>query len=161
MSVRYGFGVTIFLARHAHAGKRSEWKGDDEVRPLSPRGQQQAIDLLAVIENAPVGVILSSPFVRCVQTVEPLSESIGVSITPHDSFTEGASPDEAYALLLALDEVDGLACSHGDLIPPLLRRLVADGMDTDGPLIDQKGSIWIIETRNGRPFHGRYVPPTA
>ncbi len=153
--------MTIFLARHAHAGKRSEWVGDDEVRPLSPRGQQQAIDLLAVIDHAPVGVILSSPFVRCVQTVEPLSASIGVPITAHDAFTEGASPDAAYALLLALDEVDGLACSHGDLIPPLLKQLVADGMDSDGPLIDQKGSVWIIETRNGRPFRGRYVPPSS
>jgi hypothetical protein len=43
----------------------------------------------------------------------------------------------------------------------LLKQLVADGMDSDGPLIDQKGSVWIIETRNGRPFRGRYIPPSS
>ena len=160
-SVRYGLAVTIFLARHAHAGKRSEWVGDDQLRPLSPRGLLQAANLLDVIDDTPIGMILSSPYVRCVQTVEPLSASLGIPITPHDAFAEGASIDEAYALLLALDEVDGLACSHGDLIPPLLKQLVADGMDTDGPLIDQKGSIWVIETQRGKPFQGRYHPPTA
>jgi hypothetical protein len=34
-------------------------------------------------------------------------------------------------------------------------------MDADGPLIDQKGSAWVIELRNGKPFRGRYVPPSA
>jgi phosphohistidine phosphatase SixA len=153
--------VTIHLMRHAHAGKRSEWTGDDQMRPLSSRGLAQAIHLRDVIGDAPVGRIVSSPFVRCIQTVDPLAAHLGLMIEEHKVFSEGMGGDEAYRLLLDLDEVDGVVCSHGDVIPSLLRRLVADGMDTDGPLIDQKGSIWMIELRNGHPFRGRYVPPLA
>jgi hypothetical protein len=95
------------------------------------------------------------------QTMEPLARKFELTVQSSEALAEGAETDEAYRILLELDEFDGVACSHGDLIPHLLRRLVADGMDTDGPLIDQKGSTWIIELRNGRPFLGRYVPPSA
>ena len=153
--------MTIFLTRHAHAGKRSEWTTDDRLRPLSKRGKSQADALTSVVGELVVGRILSSPYVRCVQTMEPLAEKFELNIAESDAFAEGANGNEAYQLLLELDEHDGIACSHGDVIPDLLRRLVADGMDTDGPLIDQKGSTWVIELRNGRPFHGRYVPPRS
>ena len=151
--------MTIFLTRHAHAGKRSEWTSDDRLRPLSKRGKSQAEALPTVVGDLVVGRIVSSPYVRCVQTMEPLAEKFEIAIVESDEFAEGANGDDAYQLLLELDEHHGIACSHGDVIPDLLRRLVADGMDTDGPLIDQKGSTWVIELRNGRPFHGRYVPP--
>lgn len=153
--------MTIFLARHAHAGKRSEWAGEDRLRPLSKRGKIQANNLLSVVGDFVVGRIISSPYVRCRQTVEPLATEFTVAIELSDALSEDADIDEAYRILLELDEHDGVACSHGDLIPQLLRRLVADGMDTDGPLIDQKGSIWVVDTRNGKPFTGRYVPPPA
>lgn len=151
--------MTIHLTRHANAGKRSEWTSDDRLRPLSKRGWRQATALIEVVGTAPVGRIISSPYVRCVQTMEPLAEHLTITVEADEAFAEGADIDRAYEILLSLDEVDGVACSHGDLIPHLLRRCVADGMDADGPLIDQKGSTWIIETRNGRPFRGRYVPP--
>ncbi|CAB4599328.1 unannotated protein [freshwater metagenome] len=153
--------MTIFLTRHAHAGKRSEWTADDHLRPLSKRGKAQADGLTKVVGNLVIGRIISSPYVRCMQTMEPLAEKFELTVQSSEAFAEGAETDEAYQILLELDEFDGVACSHGDLIPHLLRRLVADGMETDGPLIDQKGSTWVIELRNGRPFLGRYVPPSA
>jgi 8-oxo-dGTP diphosphatase len=64
-------------------------------------------------------------------------------------------------VLLSLDATDGVACSHGDLIPPLLRALRDLGMATDDPLVDQKGSLWVIQTEAGRPVQGRYHPPQA
>lgn len=149
--------MTIFLLRHAHAGKRSEWTTDDRLRPLSERGVNQSKLLADVVGDLVVGRIISSPYVRCIQTVTPLAEKYQLSIEESDAFAEGADGDEAYRLLLELDAHDGVACSHGDVIPDLLQRLVADGMDTDGPLLDHKGSAWIIELRNGRPFQGRYV----
>jgi len=153
--------VTIFLTRHAHAGKRSEWATDDRLRPLSERGTKQSEGLVDVVGDIVVGRIVSSPYVRCMQTVEPLAIKFDLVVEPSELIAEGAVTDVAYELLLELDSQDGVLCSHGDVIPHLLRRLVADGMDTDGPLIDQKGSTWIIETRNGRPFQGRYVPPAG
>lgn len=153
--------MTIFLIRHAHAGKRSEWNDADRLRPLSERGRLQSLSLPEVIGDIVLGRIVSSPYVRCMQTVAPLATKFELPVELSDALAEGAGGEEAYALLLELDAHDGAVCSHGDVIPDLLRRLVADGMDTDGPLIDQKGSTWIIEMREGRPFRGRYVKPGA
>jgi len=151
--------VTVHLIRHAHAGRRSEWVGDDRLRPLSDRGRLQSDALVDTVGDLTVGRIVSSPYVRCMQTMEALATAHDTSIEALEAFAEGADVDEAYAILASLDAADGVACSHGDLIPLLLRRLVDEGMDTDGPLIDQKGSTWIIEFRDQRPFRGTYVPP--
>ncbi len=153
--------MTIFLVRHAHAGKRSEWKGDDVVRPVSARGVAQSEAIRDLLADRSVRRILSSPYARCVQTMEPLSAGLGVAIEPDDRFAEGARLRPALEAFLALDAVNGVACSHGDLIPELLRALVAIGMEVDGPLLDQKGSTWTIETNGGHPVRGTYTPPAA
>ncbi len=151
--------MTIFLTRHAHAGKRSLWEGDDSLRPLSERGIAQAQDLAVFLDGEAPRRLVSSPFIRCIQTLEPLGSRIELDVEPEPAFAEGAALDQALSALLALDEVNGVACSHGDLIPPLLRELRELGMVTDGPLLDQKGSLWIIETVGGRPTFGTYRAP--
>lgn len=153
--------MTIFLVRHAHAGKRSEWEGDDSVRPLSARGEAQTVAVTELLADRKVRRVVSSPYVRCLQTVEPLAAKMGVAVEPDLRLAEGADVDPALELLLSLDEHHGVACSHGDLIPELLRRLVTMGMAVDGPLLDQKGSVWTIHTKDGVPTRGRYAPPGA
>lgn len=153
--------MTIFLVRHAHAGKRSEWDGDDAVRPLSERGEAQTAAITLLLADCKVRRVVSSPYVRCLHTVEPLAAKAGVEVVPDERLAEGSDPDAAFELLMSLDRHHGVACSHGDLIPLLLRRLVAEGMKVDGPLLDQKGSVWTIQTRDGVPTKGRYTPPGA
>ena len=153
--------MTIYLTRHAHAGKRSLWEGDDRLRPISERGEAQASGLAARLGPDRPGRLMSSPYLRCIQTLEPLALHLGGTVQATEELAEGAALDTALELLLSLDELNGVACSHGDLIPPLLRALCEIGMKVDGPLIDQKGSLWIIETAAGRPVRGTYVPPTA
>ena len=66
-------GVPLLLVRHAHAHARKEWSGDDRLRPLSANGLRQAEGLIAVFGNfARPSRVLSSPYLRCMQTVEPL-----------------------------------------------------------------------------------------
>lgn len=151
--------MTLHLVRHAHAGKRSDWVGDDAERPLTDRGAVQSLGLAAELAEVPIGRIVSSPYLRCVQTVEPIAEAMGLVVEPCEPFAEGMDGDAAYAMLLDLDAVDGVACSHGDVLPAILRRLVTNGMETDGPLLCQKGSLWIIEFAGDRPRTGRYLPP--
>lgn len=153
--------MTIHLVRHAHAGKRSEWDGDDQQRPLSPRGEAQVEGLVAWLASQPLGTVRSSPYLRCVQTVEPLAAKLGVEVEHDERLAEGGDPDEALAALLELVEGGGVVCSHGDLIPVVLERLVDGGMRVEGPLLDQKGSTWVLETERGRVVRGRYVPPGA
>ena len=151
--------MPIHLIRHAHAGRRSLWEGDDRDRPLSTRGGEQAEWLADVLSAAGVTRIVSSPYARCIQTVQPVAARLGIDVESTPSFAEGADVETAVSLLLDLDEDNGIACSHGDVIPQILRRLKADGMEVDGPLLDQKASVWILDTRKGRVRRGRYVPP--
>ncbi|HEY6532609.1 MAG TPA: phosphoglycerate mutase family protein [Acidimicrobiales bacterium] len=153
--------MTFFLVRHSHAGRRSDWDGKDEARPLSPRGEAQSAAIRDRLAATSVGRMVSSPYVRCLQTLEPAADRFGLTVEADERLAEGADPDEALELVLSLDPVNGVACSHGDVIPALLDRLAAMGMQTKGPLLHQKGSVWTIETDDGRPVRGRYRPPSA
>lgn len=153
--------VAVHLIRHAHAGKRSSWADDDTQRPLSPRGREQAEGLADLLADEPVTRIVSSPYLRCVQTMEPLAARLGLAVEAHPALAEGADPDAATALLDELVASHGVACSHGDVIPLVLRRLQATGTEIEGPLLDQKGSTWVLAVEGGRMVRGRYVRPLA
>jgi Fructose-2,6-bisphosphatase len=109
--------VSVLLLRHARAGERAAWTGDDTLRPLDDRGLRQALALRELAQRA-IGRIVSSPYRRCVETVEPLAEALGIPIELDDRLAEGASPQLALALLAELD--GGLACTHGDVIEAVL-----------------------------------------
>lgn len=109
--------MSVLLLRHARAGERAAWTGDDTLRPLDDRGLRQALALRDLARRA-IGRIVSSPYRRCVETVEPLAEALGIPIELDDRLAEGASPQLALALLAELD--GGLACTHGDVIEAVL-----------------------------------------
>lgn len=155
----YRAAVPAYLVRHAHAGSPKDWEGDDLDRPLSSKGRAQAEQLTELLRERPIGRIVSSPARRCIETVEPLAVVTGSEVEQSTALLEGADPDEAVELLLKLATSDGVLVSHGDLIPKILRRLIAEGMRTDDPAISQKGSVWVIEVDSGRPVRGRYHPP--
>jgi phosphohistidine phosphatase SixA len=156
---RYRAAVPVYLVRHAHAGSRASWAEDDDLRPLSPKGARQADALRERLDDAAVGCVVSSPSRRCVETVEPLARELGTKIDTRKEFLEGADPEGALDLLLELAPRDPVVCSHGDLIPKMIRRLVGSGMRTKDANISQKGSLWVIEVEKGRPVKGKYYPP--
>lgn len=153
--------MPIHLVRHAHAGKRTHWKGKDSLRPLSRRGKEQAEWLVRFLGPEPITRIVSSPYVRCVQTVEPLAVKLGLEVEVSPLLAEGADAPAALELVLELERTNGVACSHGDVIPQVLRRLIATGTAVDGPLLDQKGSVWVLDAFGGEVRAGHYVPPGA
>ena len=64
--------MTVVLLRHASAGHRERWEGDDRLRPLDKKGRRQADALCAILRERGISRVLSSPYVRCTQTVAPL-----------------------------------------------------------------------------------------
>jgi 8-oxo-dGTP diphosphatase len=106
------------LLRHAAAKERYEWPGDDWHRPLTKKGRRQAEELATALATDDVRRVVSSPYVRCVQTVEPLAAALGLEVELDDRLAEGAGM-AAQALL----EEDGVvACTHGDVIYDLVGR---------------------------------------
>ena len=110
----------VILIRHASAGDRERWSGDDRERPLDERGWRQAEAFVHSLAGYEIERILSSSLVRCVQTMEPLARELGIEIEKRGELTEGATREEALALV---DEVRGAGvalCTHGDVVLELL-----------------------------------------
>nr|WP_225311964.1 NUDIX hydrolase [Microbispora cellulosiformans] len=112
----------IFL-RHALAGSRQEWKGDDDHRPLDERGRAQAEILAAVLGAYRPERLVSSHARRCTQTIGPYAERRGLEVRKEKALSEsGYDPREAERLVresLAAAEA-AVLCSHGKVLPALL-----------------------------------------
>jgi broad specificity phosphatase PhoE len=115
--------MSAVLLRHASAGDRDDWDGDDRLRPLDERGRLESQALVTLLLPLGVRRIVSSPYVRCVQTVEPLARELGVEVEHDDHLAEGAG--DGAASLLSEDGV--VACTHGDVIEGVLGYVLKKG----------------------------------
>jgi 8-oxo-(d)GTP phosphatase len=116
----------IVLLRHAAAGNRQKWEGDDRLRPLSERGREQARLLVAPLAALEVTSIVSSPYLRCTQTVEPLARELGLAIEESDALAEGAAHHEALRLAQTVP-AGAVLCTHGDVVEALLEAGLKKG----------------------------------
>jgi 8-oxo-dGTP diphosphatase len=151
--------VPVYLVRHAKAGNRGEWTKPDHLRPLSENGKQQAEQLVAMLDGSPIERLVSSPHVRCVQTLEPLASERGLTLEESEDLAEGAGPARALALLSEVSEKPTVLCSHGDVIEEVLQHLSAEGLEVPHPPPLRKGSTWVLETEGDGFVGARYLPP--
>ena len=136
--------MSLLLVRHATAGESSEWQGDDRARPLDARGARQAEGLVRHLADFELDRVVSSPYLRCVQTMEPLARARALEIEQDEAL--GADRlDEVPLVLERLRGQQVAVCTHGDL--PWLG---------DRPF--KKGSVWVLDEA-GQPAD--YLPPAA
>jgi exopolyphosphatase/guanosine-5'-triphosphate,3'-diphosphate pyrophosphatase len=150
--------MRAFLVRHAKAYSRERWNEEDELRPLTPAGDLQAQAIATAIAEEHPRRLISSPLVRCVQTLEPLARTLGLRIEQDARLAEGATLDGAVQLLASLGNETAVLCGHGDLIPPLVVSCDAEGVNP-AQVASEKGSFWRIETgARGRPRATYWLP---
>jgi broad specificity phosphatase PhoE len=147
-----------YLVRHGDAGNKREWNGFDHARPLSRTGRFEADALVDLLAAQPIDRILSSPALRCRQTVEPLAVKRGMPVEPNPLLAVDADPDRAVELLLAGDD-DVVWCTHGELIRPLIARLRDRGAPIGETAAWPKGSVWVLETADDAIIRATYLPP--
>ncbi|HEX6548439.1 MAG TPA: histidine phosphatase family protein [Candidatus Dormibacteraeota bacterium] len=150
--------MPVLLVRHAEAGEREAWEGDDRLRPLTGKGRRQAAAIADQLRAHEPRRILSSPYLRCVQTVEPLAAALGLEVEETDELAEGAGP----ALVLrALDGEGAIALStHGDNCDDVLKIVREQGL-AGAKAEAKKASTWVLEGSGGRITGARYLPPPA
>ena len=146
--------MAILLLRHAKAGDREDWTGDDGQRPLSKPGRRQAESLVELLKPFRLTRILSSPLVRCVQTVEPLATARALAVEKSPALAEGAGAKDAVILMRALED-DAVLCTHGDVLWDVLRSLTGKQADTP------KAGGWVIEVGDSGPRVIRAIPPPS
>jgi len=148
---------TVLLVRHAHAGRRSDWDGPDELRPLDDRGSDQASRLADVLPLFGPTRVLAAERVRCRETVVPLAERLGVEVGTLPELGEEefqADPRAGMEVILQLlDRAEPrgvtVVCSQGGAIPSVLMALDVQWSGTRVEPPAAKGSVWALGGRPG------------
>ena len=140
----------ILLVRHARAGKRSEWRGPDRKRPLDVVGEAQAARLASLLALFRPDRIVSADLVRCIETVRPLADHLGVPVRVDpvfgdEEFAASPSATEDAALALAKPGKVTVVCSQGVAVPGLVDRLGRGVRDSD----TRKGAFWALSVVDG------------
>jgi 8-oxo-dGTP diphosphatase len=153
--------MPILLIRHADAGDRRDWTGDDRLRPISARGRRQAQGLCKALRVRSPQRVWSSPYTRCLQTVKPLAAWLRVETEVTEDLSEGAGA-RAVALLRTIADDKVALCTHGDVLADILVALADEDHLDLGPRPRQaKGSAWLLEADRGTFVHASYLAPSA
>ncbi|HEX2346131.1 MAG TPA: phosphoglycerate mutase family protein [Gaiellaceae bacterium] len=152
--------TVAYLIRHARAKNRLKWSDPDHLRPLTKAGLEQASALPGLYDGQPFTRLFSSPYLRCVQTLEPLAVDRRLQLEVADELAEGAPIGAALELMLAVSSAGPAAfCTHADVMMDSIEELFAAGVSLDGPLEFKKAATWILEVRDRSYAGGRYLPP--
>ena len=147
--------MKLYLVRHAYAGQRESSDPHDRYRKLSDRGYEAAQLISSSLDGITTGAIISSPSTRCVLTVEPLADALGLEIIEDERIWEDSSIDEAIELLMENVSDGAVLSSHGNIIPEMLHYLIQRGMTTKGWGC-AKGSVWTLTYKGGEFTKAKY-----
>jgi broad specificity phosphatase PhoE len=162
--------VTVILLRHGRSTSNTAHvlAGRSEGVELDDKGREQAAGLVERIGELPIRAVVSSPLLRCRQTVEPLKEPLWAVVQAHPSAAvfpggEGLAEVQTRAVAAVREhdarlaeqhngDVLWLACTHGDVI----KAVVADalGLHLDGfqRVSADPASVSVIRYTRLRPF---------
>jgi 8-oxo-(d)GTP phosphatase len=120
----------LVLVRHAKSRARSTWKGADPLRPLNSLGRARAAALVPILAAFGVTWVVTSPSVRCLDTVLPYAVATGYGTHIKVGLSEegfAKRPKRApHHLTQLLDRGEpAVLCSHGPVLPVLLEQLAA------------------------------------
>ena len=154
----------VTIVRHACAGDKQAWRGDDAQRPLDEGGARQAEALADTLDIASVQRLVASPMKRCIDTLAPLAARLKLDIEP----TERLGPDGSIEELLGDERAlpsGTVVCTHGELVRPVLKHIQADLVpihaerDDDEWLLS-KGSAWrLVIDPDGDVIEMTHVAP--
>jgi 8-oxo-dGTP diphosphatase len=147
--------------RHAKAAPRSTWKEPDRIRPLTGKGRAQSEAVADLLSQAYAPMrVATSPWRRCVQTVEPYAFRARATLELLDSIGEVEYEDDPVHAAEQLDamvaEAEGglLMCSHGNVMPALVAAAAGGDPRWTAAAGDQtlaKAEFVVIHRSEGRP----------
>ena len=142
----------VVLVRHARAGHREEYDGEDQTRPLDAKGQRQAAALVGELRVFAPTAVRSAPLERCRATVAPLAESLGQEVIFEPVLAEDAYRDDPAAArrrlveLAAAEPAGGavVVCSQGGVIPGAVKSLAGRSDVPIGEVSTPKSAYWFL-----------------
>jgi 8-oxo-dGTP diphosphatase len=142
--------AAVVLVRHARAGRRKDWTGDDRLRPLDARGRAQAEALAPLLAAYRPIRLICADVLRCTATLEPLARRLRLPIETAPELSEqgyAGDPDPALGLVegLVASGEPVVVCSQGGALPDLVARLISGHTlpPPDDPTLP-KGGFWVL-----------------
>ena len=141
----------VALVRHAHAGERKAWAGNDALRPLDDVGRTQAERIGAVLSLLDPTRLFAATPLRCKQTLEPLAAALGdLPIVQDGAFAEPPAAEDAPAkakvaahrLLELRADIVTVICSQGKVVPTMVATL--HEKDDPARYKTPKGTGWLL-----------------
>jgi phosphohistidine phosphatase SixA len=149
---------TFYVVRHAKAGSREDWTGDDHLRPLSKKGLDQAERLVSLLEPFAIKAVFSSPYLRCKQTVEPLGRALRLKVQERLELGEGHGLAGLLSVTADPKLDHAVLCTHADILWALVDELVKRRVVNQGEGGFDKASTWMVEMAGQTPLRARYIP---
>jgi phosphohistidine phosphatase SixA len=115
------------LLRHADAGRRQQPAGLDQWQGLTALGHAQAQEIVHQLGGMPILRVLSSPALRCRQTVLPLAWELGLDVEPVPQLDADADPARTVELLRRADTENTVLCTHRETLAGVFRLFAAAG----------------------------------
>ncbi len=150
---------TVYVVRHAIAADRESWSGSDALRPLIDAGLGQAERLASTLRTVGIRRVLSSPAVRCRQTVLPLAAAVGLTVEDAPELAEGNTAETSLRMLAGIDTAAVAGCTHGDVLEDLVAMLASQGVFPEGRARVKKASTWRLRVEGARIVDATYLPP--
>jgi 8-oxo-dGTP pyrophosphatase MutT (NUDIX family)/phosphohistidine phosphatase SixA len=136
----------VIVLRHGSARSRRTWRDDDRRRPLIQQGRVQAAKLIPLLAAYDVTRLVTSTSARCVETLEPYAEAMGLPLETRKRLSEEEANTESVTTIVdsLVDGKEGaVLCTHGPVLPDVFEAL---GLEDPGL---EKGELLVVHLRNG------------
>ncbi|OLE20921.1 MAG: hypothetical protein AUG49_23205 [Catenulispora sp. 13_1_20CM_3_70_7] len=143
--------VPVILLRHADAVLRKRWEGDDRDRPLSEAGHAEGRALVRTLAAYGYNALVTSPLIRCVQTLEPAARDAGLELVRELALADRADPEASRAWLRQVLKSGRptIACTHRPVVPELLSESVLGQAVRAGRRALAPAEGWVLHAREG------------
>jgi 8-oxo-(d)GTP phosphatase len=153
---------TMLIVRHGTAGSKRRYKGDDRNRPLDKHGRAQAELLVGQLLAFGPTSVYAADRLRCVQTIEPVADELGVEIGLERTLTEEAywrNRDKARRRVLdiAAENSSPVICTQGKVIPDLIQWWCERDRLKPDKSRNGKGSTWVLSMHEGRLIEADHI----
>lgn len=120
----------LIIIRHAKATPRGEWDGAEAKRPLLPEGKAQAKRLVSILNAYSPKRLVTSPWSRCDETIEPFAKVYKRKIIYRSQLTELSSVLSPRKTINAVESLfdstkSALICSHRPALPTITKTLAS------------------------------------
>lgn len=140
----------MLVLRHTSAGARLSSTEIDRWRRLDEAGRLVARQLVWSFADRRITRVVSSPLVRCIESVVPIAESRGLVVEQRSELEPDGDVDDLVGLLVELPDT-ALVCTHREVFGKLF-----------GPDVTcEKGGAWVLERNGPELIPALYLAPPA